>query len=303
MPTWLETLWQYPLLLPLGMKLLVGIALFVLARVSYGWFAGVDSTRELSERDNVAFGISLAGGILALAVALSGIFHLPSQASLTADLVWTTGLGLAALILIRVSRRWYDRWGLHQINKREQILDGNLSMAMVDGAVGIAISLVLKGMLQWLGTLSLAAVPLMAFNFFIAIGLLVTLTRILEYRYRRHNQGGSLQQALGQDHRPVALRHCGYLLACGLVIQTAGWLQPYDPSRPLITMAAWFFWALLGLLLLTLLSILLRTLVLAHVRVDREVEMQNNGGIAALDGALAFAVAYLICELVTDLSL
>ncbi len=295
--TWFETLWHSPMLLPLGLKLLVGIALFVLARISYGWFAGVDSTRELSERDNVAFGISLAGGILAMAVALSGIFHLPPQPTLTADLIWTIGLGLAALFLIRISRRWYDRWGLHQVNKRAQILEGNLAMALVDGAVGIAIGLVLKGMLQWLGTLSLAAVPLMAFNFFVAISLLVALTRILEFRYRRHNQGGSLQQALAQDHRPVALRHCGYLLACALVIQTAGLLQPYDPTRPLITMAAWFVWALLGLVVLTLLSVLLRYLVLAHVRVDREVEMQNNGGIAALDGALAFAVAYLICEL------
>ncbi|GAA4899960.1 DUF350 domain-containing protein [Ferrimonas pelagia] len=279
-------------------ELAVAVLLFVLARFSHGWFSGVNSTEELADRDNIAFGISVAGGMIALAIALSGVFQLPRQPELWLNLLWVFGLGLAALLLIRAGRWWYDKWGLNHVDKRQLILEGNVAMALVDGAVAISIAMVLKGMLLWLGHLSLTAMPLLMFNFFIAICFLVLITRLLERRYRRSNQGGSLQRALAQDHRPVALRHSGYLLASSLTIQTAGHFQPYQASMPMITMAAWLGWALLGLALLIVISTLLRQLVLARVKIGLEVELQNNAGIAALEGALVFAAAYLLSQLI-----
>ncbi|SHI22947.1 DUF350 domain-containing protein [Ferrimonas marina] len=275
-------------------ELAVAAVLFVIARFSHGWFAGVDTREELAERDNIAFGISVAGGFIALAVSLSGVFKLPGQATLWQDALWMLGLGLAAILLIRFGRWWYDKWGLNQVDKREQILKGNVAMAIVDGAVAVAIAMVLKGMLLWLGELSAAALPLLVFNFFIAISFLVLLTRLLELGYRRNNQGGSLQQALAHDHRPVALRHSGYLLACGLVIQTSGHFHPYQAHMPLLNVAAWLLWALFGLALLVLCSWALRRLVLTQVKVSLEVELQNNAGVAALEGALVFATAYVL---------
>ncbi len=274
------------------------LILFVIARYTHGWWSGVDTHEELAERDNIAFGISLAGGMTGLCLVLSGVFHLPAPDAPIWKAAWIGGMGLATLALIRLGRWWYDKLALHQVDKHGLILEGNIAMALVDAAIAIATATVLLANLRWLGEISLAALFLLCLDYFIALTLLVVITRILEYRFRRLNQGGSLQRALAQDHRAVALRHSAYLLACGQVIAIAGTMNPYNPATPLLNVAGWLAWSAIGLAVLLLLSSGLRYLVMAQIKVSREVELQNNSGIAILDGALVYASALLLTNLV-----
>lgn len=282
----------------LAVELAMVLILFVIARYTHGWWSGVDTHEELSERDNIAFGISLAGGITGLCLVLSGMFHLPGPESLVWRAVWIGGMGLATLALMRLGRWWYDKLALHQVDKHGLILEGNIAMALVDAAVAIATAMVLLANLRWLGEISLAALFLLCLDYFIALTLLVITTRVLEHRFRRLNQGGSLQRALAQDHRAVALRHSAYLLACGHVIATAGALNPYDPATPMLNVSGWLAWSAIGLAILLALSSALRYLVLAQIKVSREVELQNNSGIAILDGALVYASALVLANLI-----
>ncbi|MBY6187617.1 DUF350 domain-containing protein [Marinobacter hydrocarbonoclasticus] len=282
----------------LAVELTLILVLFVIARYSHGWWSGVNTREELAERDNIAFGISLAGGLTGLCLVLSGVFHLPGPDTLLLKAVWIGGTGLVTLILIRLGRWWYDKLALNHVDKHGLILEGNIAMALVDAAIAIATAVVLLANLRWLGEISLASFFLLCLDYFIALTLLVGVTRILEYRYRRVNQGGSLQRALAQDHRAVALRHSAYLLACGHVIASAGQLNPYHPTTPVLNVAGWLLWSAVGLGLLFALSSGLRYLVLAQIKVSREVELQNNSGIAILDGALVFASALLLSNLI-----
>ncbi|WP_051201938.1 DUF350 domain-containing protein [Ferrimonas senticii] len=274
--------------------LLLVVLLFLAARYSHGWFSGVDSTKELAERDNVAFGISVAGGIIALAITISGVFLQPASA----DLLWHSArllaLGLGSLLLIRLGRICFDKWGMDRFDKRELILEGNVPVAIVDAAVACAIAFMLKGAMQWFGRLYWGTIPMLVVNFIGAMALLILISRFLERRYAKFNQGGSLQQALVHGHMPVAIRHSGYLLACGLIMLASGQSEQLQADTPVFNMALWFAISFGKLLLLMLLSTLLRRVVLAQVKVSDEIERQNNGGVAALEAALIFAAAYLL---------
>ncbi|QIZ77745.1 DUF350 domain-containing protein [Ferrimonas lipolytica] len=280
-----------------GIDLVLVLLLFVAARYSHGWFSGVDSTSELAERDNVAFGISVAGGVVALAIALSEVFMLPLVNQPILHGLRLLALGIGSLLMIRLGRWSYDKWGLHRFDKRELILEGNIAMALVDGAVACAIAMVLKGSMVWFDGLHWGTVPMLLVNFIAALTLLVLISRVLEWRFSRHNQGGSLQQALAQGHMPVAIRHGGYLLACGLLMHSSGLSSIFSPNEPVSNLAIWFSLSVCKILLLIIFSSLLRYLVLAKVKVNEEIELQNNGGVAALEGALVFASAYLISHL------
>ncbi|MBY5981341.1 DUF350 domain-containing protein [Ferrimonas balearica] len=282
----------------LAVELALILVLFVIARYTHGWWSGVSTREELAERDNIAFGISLAGGMTGLCLVLSGVFHLPGPESMGWKAAWIGAMGLATLALIRLGRWWYDKLALHQVDKQGLILEGNIAMAMVDAAIAIATATVLLANLRWLGEISLAALFLLCLDYFIALTLLVVITRVLEHRFKRINQGGSLQRALAQDHRAVALRHSAYLLACGKIIATAGALNPYNPATPMLNVGGWLMWSTIGLALLLALSSGLRYVVLAQIKVSREVELQNNSGIAILDGALVYASALLLANLI-----
>ncbi|WP_298441496.1 DUF350 domain-containing protein [uncultured Ferrimonas sp.] len=290
--------WRTPQQLILqAIDLIVVLLLFVVARFSHGWFSGVDSTKELAERDNVAFGISVAGGITALAIALSGVFLLNEVSQPLQHALRLAVVGISALLLIRLGRWSYDKWGLHHFDKRELILAGNVPVSIVDAAVACAIALVLKGSMQWVNVGHWGTAPMLIVNFVAALGLLVLISRVLESRFAKFNQGGSLQHALAQGHLPVALRHSGYLLACGLLMHSSSMSPLFQQQSPLSNLGLWFVLSLCKIIMLIVLSTLLRRLVLAKVHVNEEIELQNNAGVAALEGALVFAAAYLLNHL------
>ena len=49
------------------------IALFVSLKFIKGWVSNLHANDEITERDNFAFGISFAAGLVALAIVLSGV--------------------------------------------------------------------------------------------------------------------------------------------------------------------------------------------------------------------------------------
>ncbi|MFI3245977.1 MAG: hypothetical protein R3Y10_05745 [Ferrimonas sp.] len=278
----------------LAMDLLIVLLLFVIARFSDGWFSGVDSTKELAERDNIAFGLSSAGSIVALAIAISGLFQYTHHPN-----IWFHGmqlllLGLVAIGLIRLARWIFDKWGLQHLDKQQQILSGNVPIALVDSAVACAVALMLKGTMQWFGAIYWGTLPMLLANFIVAVALLVGISRLLEYRYARNNQGGSLQLALAQGQLPLSIRHSVYLLACGLLMHHSALSELLQQPTPVANLSYWLAMTLLKLLLLWGMGYLLRQLVLAKVQVNEEIERQNNTGVAALESALLFAAAYVL---------
>jgi len=81
-----------PLLLALA-QLLLGIGVLVVARFVKGWLSPYSTDRELTEKDNPAFGLALSGYYAAVVIVYIGVARSVAP-MLALGLTFAAGLGL-----------------------------------------------------------------------------------------------------------------------------------------------------------------------------------------------------------------
>ncbi|TKB56757.1 DUF350 domain-containing protein [Ferrimonas aestuarii] len=285
------------LLLQIGISLL----LFPLLRFSQGWWDGVSSHEELAERDNLAFGISTAAAFIAMAIMLSGVLNNPMPIGYLDMSLTLVAFGVLGILLMRLSSFCIDRFALPRIDKRELILKGNVAMASLDATALISAALVIRSLFDFVGVRpSIAAIISALLIYFTSLLLLTLISLLLQYRHNRRHFG-PFQQAIQQDHRSVAIAHCGPLLACAMVLASATLQLDLGSQRPLQDLWHWLMVSGVSLSILLLWRRLLTTWVMMKINPGKEIALQDNGGIAALASAQWLAVAWLLNVILSSL--
>ncbi|MBR9727738.1 DUF350 domain-containing protein [Shewanella intestini] len=285
------------LIIILGIDLAIAIVLLTLMRFLQGWSVKVNSREELAERDNFAFGISTAGAIAALGIVLTGAITGEAATSYTVEAIGMTAYGLFGLILIKFGRYLHDKIALNEFAKNEQILKGNVSVAIVDAAAAIATAIIIRSVLLWAEDLTFDTFIAIFTAFIISQLMMVLLTRLRENRYASRNQGASMQQALAQGQTALALRHSGYMIAMALSFNAASHFMEYNPNTHLYNIFGWLSFSLIMLVLLSVIITIVKKMVLMKIDLATEVEKQHNIGIAAVEMAISIAVALILTAL------
>ncbi|MPY23701.1 DUF350 domain-containing protein [Shewanella psychropiezotolerans] len=281
----------------LVIDLTIAIILLTLMRYLQGWTAKVDSRVELAERDNFAFGISTAGAIAGLGIVLTGAISGEAASSYAAEAIGMSAYGLFGLVLIKLGRYLHDKIALNEFNKGEQILKGNISVAIVDASAAIATAIIIRSVLIWAEDLTVDTFIAIFSAFAISQLMLVLLTRFREYRYAKRNQDSSMQDALVQGHKAVAIRHSGYMLAMALSFNAASHFIIYNPQAYIANLIGWLVFSVIMLVALTVLIKIVKKLVLSNINLAQEVEQQHNVGIATVELAISVAVALILTSL------
>ncbi|BAJ00512.1 DUF350 domain-containing protein [Shewanella violacea] len=281
----------------LVIDLTIAIILLTLMRYLQGWTAKVDSRVELAERDNFAFGISTAGAIAGLGIVLTGAISGEAASSYAAEAIGMSAYGLFGLILIKLGRYLHDKIALNEFNKGEQILKGNISVAIVDACAAIATAIIIRSVLIWAEDLTVDTFIAIFSAFAISQLMLVLLTRFREHRYAKRNQDASMQDALVQGHTAVAIRHSGYMLAMALSFNAASHFIIYNPQAYIANLIGWLIFSVIMLVALTVLIKIVKKLVLSNINLAQEVEQQHNIGIATVELAISVAVALILTSL------
>ncbi|WP_394130456.1 DUF350 domain-containing protein [Shewanella maritima] len=285
------------LMIILTIDLVIAICLLTFMRFLQGWTVKVNSREELSERDNFAFGISTAGAIAALGIVLTGAITGEAADSFLIEAIGMSLYGLFGLVLIKLGRVLFDKVALNEFAKNDQILKGNISVAIVDAAAAIATAIIIRSVLMWAEDLTVDTFISIFIAFMISQLMLVVLTRFREQRYASRNQGASMQAALVQGQTALALRQSGYMIAMALSFNAASHFIYYEPSAYLYNIGAWLMFSLIMLVLLSAIIAIVKKLVLMGINLTDEVEKQHNIGTAAVEMAISIAVALVLTAL------
>lgn len=282
----------------LAIDMAVAILLLGCIRYAMGMLGKVDTADELAKKDNFAYGISMAGGVAAMGIALSGAITGELASSYQIEFVGMLSYGLAGLILIKAGRYIHDKFALPDFNKQELILNRNIPVALVDAASVIATAIVVRAAIMWVDGLTVDTFIALIAAWIVSQVMLVIITRLFEWKYAKNN-GISFQTALVNEHIALSLRYSGYLISTAMSVTAASYFIIFDANALWFGIAQWVVISIILMVLLTVLTAMAKFLVLWGINRREEVEEQQNVGIATIELATSFSIALLLMGLMS----
>jgi uncharacterized membrane protein YjfL (UPF0719 family) len=285
------------LLIYLAIDLSIAIVLLGAMRFLLGFTSQVNSTEELAQKDNFAFGVSVAGSILALGIVLTGAITGENAPSYLMEVIGMLAYGTYGLILIKVGRVIQDKVALQHLKKTELIKEKNLTIGIIDAAGAIATAIIIRAVLLWVDGLNVATFIAITSGFFVAQAVLVLVTRIRENQYAKNNQEDCLQEALSGGQLALAIRYSGQIISTALAVTAASHFLVYSPDTLVMNLIGWLVFGIIMTILVSLLTTLAKRIVLWGIDLVEEVDQQHNIGVASIEMATSIAIALILTAL------
>lgn len=285
------------ILIYLAIDISIAILLLLSIRSLSGWFTKLSVRNELGEKDNFAFGISMAGRMLSLTIVLSAVVGRHMDLGYEASALGMLLYGAVGIVLVRVGRFFHDKLVLNRMDKNKLIAEKNVSVALIDASSSIASAIIIKSIINWsVGTDVNTLVAILS-GTMITLSILLLTTRLYEISYASNNQNSGLQRALSQGQMALAIKHSGNLIGTAIVVSSAGAILVYEPESYVSNMTGWLVTGVSFSIFLMLLTNISKRIILSGVNWKKEVDLQHNVGIASIEFVLSVGLATLVAQL------
>lgn len=278
----------------LSLNLVLAVGAISTFRYLQGILSGVNTTTELSKKDNFAFGISFAGGALALALIIAAAVGGEPSASILAEGFNVAVYALLGIVLLKLGMLVNDKLIFHRFSLKDQIDQQNLSAGIVQGINFVVLGIVIQSSIKWVETETWDGLIPVTLVFIAAQLLLLIITRLRASIYRRRHDGQRFQDALREGNPALAIRYAGHILAAALGVSASSHLVPYLQDAPWLSALYWFVISLGVTLLITMLAWVARQIILQGINIVEEVDDQHNVGVAYIEAAIFVSIAIIL---------
>ncbi len=276
------------------------LALLLLSAMRYlaGVVGNVSAMDEISQKDNKAFGVSLAGAMIAVSLMLMGVVSGDAGYSLANEAFSVIVFGVIGIVLMWITRIVFDRLSFPGLSIHDQIMHGNMAASIIDACNMIATAIIIKSAMTWVdGDMQTALLAvLLSFLGAQVIMALATLYRVKVYASR--HAGEALHSAIEQDNVALSLRFGAFRIGIAIAVTAAFTAVDYDADAFGTVFMLWFGMALALFVLLTLIAIVIRQAVLHQVNIAEEVGQQRNISVGVIEGGIYIVVGLLIAGLI-----
>ena len=285
------------ILIYLAIDLSIAVLLLLAIRSFSGVFSKVSVRNELGEKDNFAFGISMAGRMLSLTIVLSAVVGRHTHLGYEVAALGMVVFGAVGILLVRAGRFAHDKVVLNRLDKNQMIAEKNVSVALVDAASSIASAIIIKSIIDWAVGTDVNTLIAIFSGTTVVLSVLLLTTRLYERRFANNNQDNSFQDTLCQGHLALAIQHSGNLIGTAIAVSSAGSILAYEPESYVSNITGWLLVGLTFAISLIILASVSKRIILAGVNWKREVDLQHNVGIASIEFVLSIGLALLIAGL------
>ena len=280
-----------------AVDLLIIVAMLAGMRKLSGAIGNVSSHDELTNKDNHAFGISIAGAALALSIMLMGVVSGEVGMNPAFEAFLMLGYGALGLVLMWGTRKVFDHISLPKISIHKQIMSGNIAAALVDAGNMIATAIILRAVMVWVDSNSWIGFALIIVGFLISQLLLLAATLYRRHVYAQRHGGHGVQDEIEKGNIALALRFSGHRIGIALAVTAASGIIIYDNEAVITPILTWAGTAIIMMIALTILAFITRKAVLPKVDVADEVDKQGNVAIGAIEAAIYVAIGFLLAGL------
>ncbi|MFC3204433.1 DUF350 domain-containing protein [Alteromonas oceani] len=288
-------LWVY-VAIDVGLALLLLLVMKWLSRSR----AKVSVSDELGVKDNFAFGISVAGGMLSLCLVLSSVVGRHVGQGYEQAAIGMVIFGIIGILLVKMGRFAHDKIVLDAVDTQHKISDRNVSVALVDASSLVSSAIILRSIMVWVDGSDVNAMIAIVTGFLVVLTILLIMTRIYEMRYAMQNQNHSFQSALDTGQLALAVQHAGNLLGTAIVVSSAGALLSYSPEGYVSNVTGWLLTSVVLSLLLWILVAFSKRAILNGINYQKEVDEQHNVGVAAVELTLSIGLAMIISSVLSS---
>ena len=278
----------------LAMDVAIALVLLMIMKWLTGAFRKHSVTEELGVKDNFAFGISIAGGMLSLCIVLSSVVGRHVGQGYQDAALGMIVFGAVGILLVKLGRFAHDKLVLNEVDTHAMIAERSVSVALVDAASLVASAIVLRNIMLWVDGSDMNALIAIVTGFSVVLTMLLIMTRIFEYRYAKDNQNDSFQGALEKGQMALAIEHSGNLLGTAMIVSAANNLLVYSPSGYVSNVTGWLFVSVCLTIALHLLVLVSKKIILFGMHFRQEVDHQHNVGVAAVGFTLSIGNAMII---------
>ncbi len=276
------------------------IAIGILSGMRYlaGTVASVSAMHEISQNDNKAFGVSLAGAMVAVSIMLMGVVSGDAGYSLANEIMTVVLFGVIGIILMWVTRIVFDRVSFPGLSIHDQIMQGNMAASLIDASNMIATAIIIKGAMTWVeGSVMMSLLAVVAS--FVASQIIMALATVYRVKvYQKRHSGAQLHSAIEEDNVALALRFSAYRIGIAIAVSSAFVAVEYSPETFVSIFLLWFAVALVLFVLLTVIAVVIRHAVLHRVNIAEEVGQQRNISVGVIEGSIYIVVGLLIAGLI-----
>lgn len=276
--------------------LLSMLVLLWFGRLVFDTFTSYKLATELTEKDNPAVGVLIVGYLLGLVAVICGLFHgeqtvdVPTIDLFIEEMIPIGIYGAVSILLLYVAGIINDRLILRKFSNHEEISKKqNVAVAVVMGATYMGSGLIIAGGIY--GSRNILSL--------VAAFVLGNFCLVLYSLFYHKLTGYDDHKELGDRQNVAAgLAHGGTIIAYSLVLMKGAALPDYmNDSAWTERLIYWAYYAVAGLVLLTLIRIVCDRLFLVQAKMRKEiVEQQNiNAGLMEAALAISFGLGLVFC--------
>lgn len=281
----------------LALNLLIVIALFGSLRLFSGTISHINASDELLKKDNPAFGLSLAGVAFAVTILLSGTIYGDMEANLVNSAISVGLYGVIGIVLMAITRLIFDKIALPHISLRDEIVKGNMAVAIADTANVIAAALIIRAVMIWITENTIEALGALLAVFVISQIILTAATFIYLKLFKIVFSGRSVEEELKNGNVALSLSFAGGKIMTALAIVIASGLVIYEVYDMSAILIAWAAISVLFIVILKLLSLLAERIILFRTNISHEILEERNIAVGAFQAVICIALGILLAEL------
>ncbi|MBI4031667.1 MAG: DUF350 domain-containing protein [Proteobacteria bacterium] len=278
-------------------NLLIVIGLFTAMRFCSGIIAHINPSHELLKKDNPAFGISLAAAMFAVAVMLSGtIYGSPENDAFYS--IKAVGLfGIIGIALMAMTRIIFDKVTVSTISLRDEIVRGNIAVAIADAGNVLAAAIIIRAIMIWVMVNSVEGIAFLLAGWAISQAVLTAMTLAQLKMFGLLNKGSRLQEELKNGNAALALRFAGQKVGAAFALATAARMVVYEEYEMVSILASWLGASVIVLFAWKALCLAADRIILFRADANREVLAQKNIAVGAVQAIICVAAGLLISSL------
>jgi len=273
------------------------VALFTAMRFCTGMIAHINPTHELLKKDNPAFGISLAAAMFALAVMLSGTIYGSPENDATYSIKAVGLFGIIGIGLMAMTRIVFDKVTIRTISLRDEIVRGNIAVAIADAGNVLAAAIIIRAILIWVMVNSVEGIAFLLAGWAISQAVLTAMTLVQFKTSRILHKGSPVQEALKGGNAALAVRFAGQKIGAAFALATAARIVVYEEYEMASILASWLAASVIVLFVWKVLCLAADRVILFRTDVNHEVLTQKNIAVGAVQAAIRIAAGLLISSL------